>query len=177
MAGRSHSSWLRLPITSVIRRRKGFSRRNGTWPSTDTSPDVGKSRPDSIFSVVVLPAPFGPRKPTTSPGSISNEIPSTASTRLVFRRTRLVRAWRRPGSRSGTTNVLQRSSTWTTRSATALQLSVSLRVELAAMEDGQAERDGDDADHEQRPDVPPDVRYGRAVEDRVPDPAQRIGGG
>ena len=50
-------------------------------------------------------------------------------------------------------------------------------ADVAQVEDGQAERDGDDADHEQRPDVPPDVRYGRAVEDRVPDPAQRIGGG
>ena len=30
-------------------------------------PAVGWSRPESIFSVVVLPAPFGPRNPTTSP--------------------------------------------------------------------------------------------------------------
>jgi hypothetical protein len=32
------------------------------------SPPVGYSRPASILSVVVLPAPFGPRKPTSSPG-------------------------------------------------------------------------------------------------------------
>ena len=30
--------------------------------------------------VVVLPAPFGPRRPKTSPGAISKEIPSTACT-------------------------------------------------------------------------------------------------
>ena len=66
------------------------------------------------MSVVVLPAPFGPRKPTTSPGPISNEIVSTARTCLVFRRTRLRTAARRPASRSGTANVLLSSLTRTT---------------------------------------------------------------
>ena len=41
------------------------------------------------MSVVVLPAPLGPRKPTISPGAIPNEMPSTARTARVFRRTRL----------------------------------------------------------------------------------------
>ena len=33
--------------------------------------------------VVVLPAPLGPRKPTRSPGSMSNVMPSTAFTSVV----------------------------------------------------------------------------------------------
>src|SRR4030081_3836670 len=32
-------------------------------------PLVGRTRPSSTLTVVVLPAPFGPRKPKTSPGS------------------------------------------------------------------------------------------------------------
>ena len=39
--------------------------------ATRASPAVGWSSPDSILSVVVLPAPLGPRKPTRSPASIS----------------------------------------------------------------------------------------------------------
>src|SRR6266545_6758690 len=44
-AGMSQLSWLRLPITSVIAWRNSCRRRHGTWPSTDTSPDVGYSNP------------------------------------------------------------------------------------------------------------------------------------
>src|SRR5579871_3752965 len=36
--------------------------------------------PSSIRSVVVLPAPFGPRKPVIVPGARANESESTAST-------------------------------------------------------------------------------------------------
>jgi hypothetical protein len=36
--------------------------------------------PVTIRIVVVLPAPFGPRKPTISPSSTVNEMPRTAST-------------------------------------------------------------------------------------------------
>ena len=32
-------------------------------PSTVAVPDVGRTSPSSIRSVVVLPAPFGPRNP------------------------------------------------------------------------------------------------------------------
>ena len=55
--------------------------------------------------VVVLPAPFGPRKPTTSPGSMSNVTESTARTVRVRRRTRLRSAFVTPGSRSGTSKL------------------------------------------------------------------------
>jgi hypothetical protein len=41
-------------------------------------PDVGFSSPAIMRSVVVLPAPFGPRKPWISPGRTSKLTPSTA---------------------------------------------------------------------------------------------------
>jgi hypothetical protein len=44
-------------------------------------PEVGGRKQVSILMVVVLPAPFGPRKPTIWPFSTSNEMWSTA----VFR--------------------------------------------------------------------------------------------
>ena len=43
-------------------------------------PDVGRTSPSSIRSVVVLPAPFGPRKPVTRPGATWKERSSTART-------------------------------------------------------------------------------------------------
>ena len=52
--------------------------RNGR-PSTVADPLVGVSSPTIIRIVVDLPAPFGPRKPVTWPGSTSNESRSTAS--------------------------------------------------------------------------------------------------
>src|ERR671930_628233 len=109
----SHCSWLRLPMTSAICRRKARSRRQGTCPSTEASPAVGNSRPESIFRVVVLPAPLGPRKPTTSPAATSKETPATASTSRWVRANRPRTAARSPSSRTGTTKVLRRSATWT----------------------------------------------------------------
>ena len=47
-------------------------------PSTRTVPLVGGKMPSSMRMVVVLPAPFGPRKPTISPGATSRLTPSTA---------------------------------------------------------------------------------------------------
>ena len=41
-------------------------------------PEVGARKPAIIFIVVDLPAPFGPRKPSTRPGSTLKEILSTA---------------------------------------------------------------------------------------------------
>src|SRR5574341_1930268 len=38
-----------------------------SWPSTYPVPSVGSSNPQSIRMVVDFPAPFGPRKPETSP--------------------------------------------------------------------------------------------------------------
>src|SRR5687768_5923352 len=47
-------------------------------PSTSMVPLVGSSSVDSIFMVVVLPAPFGPSRPKISPLSTRRSIPSTA---------------------------------------------------------------------------------------------------
>src|SRR5262247_3370493 len=44
------------------------------------SPRLGARRVASIDSVVVLPAPFGPSSPKSSPRPISRSIPRTAST-------------------------------------------------------------------------------------------------
>src|SRR5882724_11199510 len=43
-------------------------------------PTVGESRPSITRIVVVLPAPFGPRKPVTFPGWTAKLSPSTAVT-------------------------------------------------------------------------------------------------
>ncbi len=63
-----------------MRRRSSPPPRRGSEPSTLTVPLVGRMRSTSMRIVVVLPAPFGPRKPTTSPGSTLNERSSTART-------------------------------------------------------------------------------------------------
>ena len=42
-------------------------------------PEVGRSSPNSMRIVVDFPAPFGPRKPVTTPGCTVNDSPSTAS--------------------------------------------------------------------------------------------------
>src|SRR5690348_10170748 len=54
-------------------------------PATVATPSSGGSRVASIRRVVVLPAPFGPRKPKISPSATWRSIPTTASTvvRLV----------------------------------------------------------------------------------------------
>src|SRR5690606_20921761 len=67
------------------------------------SPAVGYRSPVSIFRVVVLPAPFGPRKPTISPGPTRNVMSRTASTVRVSRRARLVSAGGRAAVRTGST--------------------------------------------------------------------------
>src|SRR6478672_3686466 len=59
-------------------------------PATVARPAVGVSSVVSIRRVVVLPAPFGPRKPTISPSSTVRSTPRTAST--VRFRLRNVRA-------------------------------------------------------------------------------------
>ena len=49
-------------------------------PSIRADPAVGVTTPNSIRRVVVLPAPLGPRNPTTVPWSTSKLRSSTAST-------------------------------------------------------------------------------------------------
>src|SRR5207247_1719766 len=61
-----------------ISRRASIGGSTISKPPTETLPSVGGMNPVIIRMVVDLPAPFGPRKPNTSPRSIENEIPSTA---------------------------------------------------------------------------------------------------
>src|SRR5665213_1162526 len=50
-----------------------------SWPQTVTRPALGVRKPVIIFIVVDLPAPFGPRKPSTSPLATLRSIPDTAA--------------------------------------------------------------------------------------------------
>ena len=60
-------------------------------PAMRAEPPSGSRKPDSIFMVVDLPAPLGPRKPSTSPGRTLREMPSTArnAPKLFLRLVRL----------------------------------------------------------------------------------------
>jgi hypothetical protein len=49
-------------------------------PFKSARPDVGRASPTIILSAVVLPAPFGPRKPVTAPARTANDNSSTAFT-------------------------------------------------------------------------------------------------
>src|SRR4029453_9165249 len=50
-----------------------------SWPATDALPLVGAISPHSILIVVVLPAPFGPRKPNICPRVTVSDRLTTAS--------------------------------------------------------------------------------------------------
>jgi hypothetical protein len=67
-----------------------------------TVPAVGTRSPESILSVVVLPAPVGPMTPTRSPGAIATDTPSTALTVSYSRRTSERSEPRRPSPFLGT---------------------------------------------------------------------------
>ena len=53
--------------------------RTMSYPSMSTCPLVGFKMPASERSVVVLPAPFGPMRPTISPAATPNDRSSTAT--------------------------------------------------------------------------------------------------
>src|SRR5919106_615681 len=48
-------------------------------PISEALPEVGETRPSSIFIEVVFPAPLGPRKPNTSPCATCRVRPFTAA--------------------------------------------------------------------------------------------------
>ena len=58
----------------------GFRRSRSCSPLKRISPARGRSRPNSVLMMVVLPAPLAPRMTRSSPGKISSETPSTAGT-------------------------------------------------------------------------------------------------
>src|SRR5262245_29927807 len=73
--GYSASFWSETPI-------RGFSRsgeRTTSTPRTSTVPPSGGRSPSRISTVVVLPAPFGPSSPKTSPFETWKLMPSTAT--------------------------------------------------------------------------------------------------
>jgi hypothetical protein len=53
----------------------------GGAPRMSALPEVGRTSPRSIRKVVVLPAPFGPRNPYTSPRRTQSDSLSTATIR------------------------------------------------------------------------------------------------
>src|SRR3954453_23312363 len=59
--------------------RNASKSRNGLWPLTATSPEVGSIRPATRLNMVDLPQPVLPSTATISPGATSNESLSTAS--------------------------------------------------------------------------------------------------
>jgi hypothetical protein len=65
-------------IAMRLRMATPFSGVSGT-PATVAEPEDGASSVPSVRTVVVLPAPFGPRKPKTSPCSIWNDTFSNAT--------------------------------------------------------------------------------------------------
>src|SRR4051812_1785965 len=76
-------------------------------PKTRTVPLVGRRRPSSIESVVVLPAPLPPSSAAVTPRSTVKSMRSTASVSLK----RFVRSWTSMAGDSGTTrNMASRRS-------------------------------------------------------------------
>src|SRR6266550_5154642 len=104
--GRSHTSCWRLPSTRAMRRLNAGPPLQGAKPATATRPLVGYSSPASILSVVVLPAPLGPRNPTISPGSMAKVTSRTAWTSRYRGRSSARSAPLSPGSRTLTLKVL-----------------------------------------------------------------------
>ena len=60
------------PADSRRARAPGRPRVVDPIPNTRTTPEVGRMKSSRVRIVVVLPAPFGPRKPKASPRATSN---------------------------------------------------------------------------------------------------------
>ena len=61
------------------RARRNMGSEVTSVPPNRTVPALGAIIPTVMRKEVVLPAPFGPRSPTISPGFTSNETPSTTA--------------------------------------------------------------------------------------------------
>ena len=59
------------------------SRRAGSWPSTETLPASARRWPSRISTRVVLPAPLGPSRASTSPRATVRSTPSSATWPVV----------------------------------------------------------------------------------------------
>jgi hypothetical protein len=51
-----------------------------SWPLMRTLPELAPKKPAKMRRVVLLPAPLGPKKPTTSPRPTEKETSRTATT-------------------------------------------------------------------------------------------------
>ena len=69
-------TWKVYTMPSATRSQAGS--RVMSRPRNSTRPDVGRSRPQSMLTSVVLPAPFGPMRARISPGSIRKSTSRTA---------------------------------------------------------------------------------------------------
>ena len=75
------SSWIPPDCsTTPMRSRRSRSPRPGSWPRTETVPELGRRWPSTISVIVVLPAPLGPSRQNTSPCSTSKLTPRRAWT-------------------------------------------------------------------------------------------------
>src|SRR5947207_9760767 len=72
--------WNDASSSTAPTRALGRSSSSYGTPPNVAEPDEGRIRPSSARMVVLLPAPFGPRKPVTRPASMPKERCSTAAT-------------------------------------------------------------------------------------------------
>ena len=68
------------PVWSMAPTAPASTAAWGSMPNRVTRPASGGSRPSIMSIVVVLPAPFGPRRATVSPGAMRRSTPRTART-------------------------------------------------------------------------------------------------
>src|SRR3990170_8286555 len=68
------------PLTMLIRVRIWNASLATSNPATFAVPAVGRRRVERILITVVFPAPFGPRRPNSSPSWISRSTPAKAVT-------------------------------------------------------------------------------------------------
>ena len=74
-------AWKTMPTFRPRNRASPSSSRvPRSWPATVTCPSLGRSRPPTIISRVVLPAPDGPTTLTVSPAARSRSMPRRTST-------------------------------------------------------------------------------------------------
>ena len=69
------ASWAATPI----RRRTSAGCDTTSTPATRAVPESGRARVVRIRTAVVLPAPFGPRSPSTVPAGTAKSTPPSAS--------------------------------------------------------------------------------------------------
>ena len=67
-------------VQLVVRVKEATKPRQGRNPATRACPLVGRSSVVRMRTVVVLPAPFGPSRPSTAPSGTSRLTPSIART-------------------------------------------------------------------------------------------------